>query len=694
MKRNWKIILPLVLISLGLFTFFKIRSEQSTEKEKYTLGAMTYILENFHFSPRKINNSLSEQLFKEYLKRIDPSKRYFLQSDIDSLSKYKYDLDNQIRELRFDFFNKSFEILMKRQALAQRHFEDLIKQPLDLSTKDSIVLEYDKIPFPQDEKALKERWKKFLKYSILTDIAQQMEAEKDSAKKKTDIELYNSGVKTIKKNFSQFFENLNELTREDYLAIYLNTLAELYDPHTNYFKPADKDRFDTSMSGSFEGIGARLQKEGAYTKIVELIPGGPAWRGKKLEVGDIILKVRQENENEPVDVVGMRLEKIVKLIKGKKGTTVYLTVKKLNGKIVEISIVRDKVILEETFAKSLIIKKDNFKIGYTYLPKFYHNFQLENDRNSASDIKKELEKLKENDVYGLILDLRNNGGGSLRDVIDIAGYFIKKGPVVQVQNRDKTRRVFKDPDSDIVWEKPVVVLVNEMSASASEILAAALQDYKRAIIIGGKQTYGKGTVQKFVDLSQISRRNDLGDLGSLKWTTQKFFRINGSSTQKKGVQSDIDLPDKFRYIKFGEKDQPNALPFSTIEPAEYTIWNGYENYNETIDKMKQITDTMTIFKNITLLAKWFKSNSERHTYPLNKQDFLAFVEKNNNQADYLDSITQYENHLVFSVLPQDTIYKQNDTIFKEKQKRWIEELEKDPYLNIAVETVKNLKLRK
>ncbi len=693
MRRNLKYIIPVVIISAGLLAFFKNHMFQSTEKDKYTLGAMTYILENYHYSPRPLNDTFSVKLFYQYIKAIDPSKRYFLQEDIDSLSRYKYELDDQIKQLDFTFFNTSFSLLMKRQAEARKIFNEIISNPIDLNQPDSISWDYDKIPFPQDKNRLRKRWERFLKYSILTDIAQQVEAQKDSVHKKTDAELLKSGIKTVKKNFTQLFDNLDELTREDYLAVYFNTIAELYDPHTNYFKPEDKDRFDTSMSGSFEGIGARLQKEGAYTKIIELIPGGPAWRGKKLEVGDIILKVRQENEQVPVDVVGMRLDKIVKLIKGKKGTKVFLTVKKLNGKIVEIPIVRDRVILEETFAKSLLIKDNSHTIGYTYLPKFYHNFRRDNDRNSASDIKKELEKLNDNNVDGLILDLRNNGGGSLQDVIDIAGYFIKKGPVVQVQNRDKQRRIYNDPDPDIIWEKPVVVLVNELSASASEILAAALQDYKRAIIIGGKQTYGKGTVQKFVDLSQISRRPDLGNLGSLKWTTQKFFRINGSSTQKKGVRPDIDLPDRFRYIKFGEKDQPTALPFSTIQPADYTLWNGYQNFDETIQYTRKMADTMQIFKNITLLAKWVQHNSEKKTYPLKKDLFLDYVLKNNRQADYLDSLTRYQNKLQFQSLPQDTLNKSNDTVFLEKRKRWIQDLQKDPYLEVAVKALEKLKLK-
>jgi len=694
MKRNYKFFIVIMVLAAGFFSFrwYDRIKQQNLKREQTILSSMLYILENYHYSPKTLDDEFSQQLFKEYIKRLDPSKRYFLQEDIDTLARYRYDLDDQIREMRFDFFNKSFELLMKRQKEAEKIFKKIIKEPLDLTEKDTIVFDYDSIEFPRNRSEKIKRWKEFLKYSVLTDMVQEKQTDEKNDTLRTREEYKQHGIETARKNYSNFFENLFDLNRNDYLALYFSTIAEMYDPHTMYFKPADKERFDMDMSGSFEGIGARLQKEGAYTKIVELIPGGPAWKDGKLEVGDIILKVRQEGEEEPVDVVGMRLDKIVKLIRGKKGTKVYLTVKKLNGTIVEIPIVRDKVILEETFAKSLLIQDSTRKIGYIYLPKFYHNFENKNDRNSATDIKKELLKLERNGAEGVIIDLRDNGGGSLADVIDIAGYFIDKGPVVQVRGRSGHTRIYKDYDDTFTYEKPVVVLVNEMSASASEILAAALQDYKRAVIIGGNQTYGKGTVQKFVDLSEITQ-SPFDNLGSLKWTTQKFYRISGGSTQKRGVIPDINLPDRYRYLKFGEKDIENALPYDTVRPAKYRTWDKYANFNNVVEEIKRRTDTMRIFRYLDSLAYYFKQNSEKKSYPLQIDAFTTLMRHNRQTADRLDSLTAYRNNLHFQILPQDSINHISDTVFFEKRQRWMENLGKDPYLEQAVKAVEKLRIK-
>ncbi len=691
MKRNYKKIILLLLLA-GIITGWKIyRRFENRQSERLTIEAMLYMLNNYHYLPRIIDDSLSRQFFDEIIKRFDPSKRYFLASDIVYLSRYRDSLDNQITEARFDFFDAAYGILIKRQKEAAEIYRELIAQPIDLNEPDTLNTDYDTTPFPTDKQALRKRWKAFIKYSILTDIASQMDVDRDSSKTHTDEEYRQKGTENTKKNFDNFFENLNELERADYLAIYFNTFAELYDPHTNYFKPSDRDRFNVDMAGSFEGIGARLQKEGPYTKIVELIPGGPAWRDGKLEVGDIILKVRQQNEEQPIDAVGMRLDKLVRLIKGPKGTTVYLTVKKLNGNIVEIPIVRDKVILKETFAKSLLIKNKGRTFGYILLPKFYHDFEHENARNSASDMKKELKKLLRAGAEGVIIDLRNNGGGSLADVIKIGGYFIPSGPIVQVRNHNGQVRVLRDRDhGTVIWNKPVVVLVNELSASASEILAAALQDYKRAVIIGGKQTYGKGTVQRFIDLNQLLHLSK-NNIGSLKWTIQKFYRINGNSTQRNGVKPDISLPDRFYYLdNLLEKGQKTAMPFDMISPTDYHIWNGYTNFEQTVDNIRKTVDTMKIFRYMDTLALWFKQNNRQKIYPLQKNVFLNYLKQNQAKAKRLDSLIQYDNHLHFESLAEDTVAKTRDTVFQTERKRWIENLQKDPYVEQAVNALQTL----
>ncbi len=693
MKKNYPYLLAILLIAFGLFGWRHYKNAQNQSEKRVTLATMLYILKNYHYSPKPINDEFSRQLFEAFIKKIDPSKRYFLQSDIDFLKNYRDSLDDQIKELRFDFFDASYRLLRKRQKQAENIYKQIIRENLDLTENDTLNLDYDKTPFPRDKKALTKRWKAFVKYGILTEIASQMEARKDSAVKWTAAQYRKKGIETTKKTYDNFFENLDDLEENDYLSIYFNTIAEMFDPHTNYFKPEDRERFDMDMAGSFEGIGARLQKQGPYTKIVELIPGGPAWRSGKIEVGDIILKVRQENQKEPVDAVGMRIDKLVKLIKGPKGTTVYLTLKKLNGKIVEIALVRDKVILQETFAKSLLIKDKGKTYGYILLPKFYHNFNDSNDRNSAKDIKRELEKLEKAGAQGVIIDLRNDGGGSLWDVIKIAGYFIKSGPVVQVRNSSGDVRVLYDRDNHkIVWKKPVIVLVNELSASASEILAAALQDYKRAIIIGGPQTYGKGTVQKFIDLDQVAREKN-GKLGSLKWTTQKFYRINGNATQRKGVRADVIIPDRYTYLDIKEKDQPTALPFDSISASDYKVWKGYVNREEVVRQLQRQVDTMRIFKNINLLAQKFAQNSKQKVFPLNKNVFLKKLIQSQEEIERLDSLTKYDNHLHLENIPADTIGKSRDTVFTETRKRWIKNLKKDPYLEQAVHALEMLQTK-
>ena len=365
-----------------------------------------------------------------------------------------------------------------------------------------------------------------------------------------------------------YFSFVKDLDREDWFSIYLNVIAERFDPHTSYFAPEEKEKFDVSMSGKFFGIGARLQKKNDYVEITELISGGPAWRNKELEAGDLILKVAQGN-GQPVDIGGMKLDEVVKKIKGPKGTEVRLTVKKVDGSVKVIKIVREEVEIEETYAKSSVVNKDGNLFGVIYLPKFYIDFENKDSRDAAKDVALEVDRLKKQGVQGIALDLRDNGGGSLKTVIDIAGLFIEKGPVVQVKSAGKSKEVLSDTDSKIQWDGPLVIMINNFSASASEILAAAIQDYNRGIIIGSTQSYGKGTVQNVIDLNQFVRNNSMGDLGAFKMTTQKFYRINGGSTQLKGVSSDDVMPDKYSYIKIGERDADNAMPWDKIDPAPY-----------------------------------------------------------------------------------------------------------------------------
>ena len=446
------------------------------------------------------------------------------------------------------------------------------------------------------------------------------------------------------------------------------------------------------MSGKLEGIGARLQRKSDNIKIVEIISGGPAWRGEEIEVGDQILKVKQEDEKEPVSIVGMRLDDAVSLIKGPKGTKVVLTVKKVDGTIEDIAIIRDVVELEETYAKSAIVDKDEQRFGVINLPKFYFDMQNYKERNAAKDVKEEIIRLKKEGMEGLVLDLRNNGGGSLQTVVDIAGMFIEEGPVVQVKTKEAGQEVLKDKDKSILWDGPLVILVNELSASASEILAAAMQDYKRAIIIGSKQTYGKGTVQNVMDLNRWLRQNEYGDMGALKVTTQKFYRVNGGSTQLEGVKSDVVVVDRYSFIDIGEKDLENPLPWDKIDSADYTPWEGYIDFEETISSSKDRMAANEQLKLIEENAKWVSAQREDNEFSLNYSTYKAEVEKDEAEAKKYDAISKYKSDLTYKSLPYEEELFVNDTILKEKRSRWHENLSKDVYMEEAISVLKDLKL--
>jgi len=564
---------------------------------------------------------------------------------------------------------------------------------------------------------MKDRWRQQLKFSTLSNYYDLVE-EKENASKATTKDV-DDGIATFpdedneslvsenanltieeieeksrtqtKTSLDEYFEFTDDLERKDYFATFLTTIVEEFDPHTNYFAPPERDNFDLRMSGKLEGIGARLQKKNDYIKVVDVISGGPAWRGEHLEVGDLIAKVRQEDEKEAVSVVGMRVDDAVKLIKGPKGTKVTLTIKGVDGTLRDETITRDVVELEETYAKSTIIGKEDKKFGLINLPAFYFDMENYKERNSASDVKKEIERLKEEGVEGLVLDLRNNGGGSLRTAVDIAGLFIKEGPVVQVSSSDG-KEVLEDKDDSILWDGPLVILVNELSASASEILAAAMQDYKRAIILGSEQSYGKGTVQNLVDLNQWMRNNNLGDMGALKVTTQKFYRVNGGSTQLEGVKSDVVMPDRFSYIDVGERDYDNPLPYDKIDPATYDIWDGYVDFEDAIAKSKARMAKSDQLALINENAKWIKMRRDELDVTLNFDAYYAEIEKRKEETKKFDAIDEYDNKLNYTSLPDEVALMRQDTTLREKRKRWHKNLAKDIYVEEAVNVLEDLKL--
>jgi len=729
MKRHYKILLIVVVLSVGLWSFMPKLSVSDPEKDKTLIELLTFVLEKGHYDPAVIDDSFSKQVYAEYINSLDPSKRFLLQSDIDEFAKYETRIDDAIRNKDLTFFDLTYNRLVKRMNESKDYYKSILEKPFDYSVNEEISTDYDNIPYASNIPALRERWRKQLKLSSLSYLVDKQDTQEEIAKnagksqqerlaeyktkmgskftpeleKKFLVSLEKEKNETPKsfeklesearesslKSLNDYFDLVKDLERNDWFAVFLNAIVERFDPHTTYFPAEDKERFDISMSGKLEGIGARLQKKNDYTEISELISGGPAWRGKELEAGDVVLKVAQ-GDAEPVDVVGMRLDDVVKKIKGPKGTEVRLTVKRTDGSVRVISIIRDEVEMEETYARSSIVEKEGAKYGIIYLPKFYIDFENKYSRDAAKDVAIEVEKLKTANVKGIIIDVRDNGGGSLKTVVDIGGLFIDQGPIVQVKTAEGKREVLYDRDKKIAWDGPLVIMTNSFSASASEILAAAMQDYKRAVIIGGKQTFGKGTVQNVIDLNQFVRGSAYGDLGALKTTTQKFYRINGGSTQLEGVASDVVMPNKFAYLKMGERDEKNAMQWDKIDPADYKLWDKQSNHDKAIANSKKRLENNAHLKLIDENAKWIDQRDNQNTYSLEINSFKKEQKQIEEAAKKFKAIADYSNSFKFQSLPYEQELMLKDEALKEKRESWHESLSKDIYVEEAIHVLDDL----
>ncbi|NNT70674.1 carboxy terminal-processing peptidase [Flavobacterium sp. IMCC34852] len=700
MKRNYKALLVVLTLSVALlgFSLFPSKKASDPEKDKLLIELLTFVIEKGHYSPAAIDDNFSKGVYKDYLNALDPSKRFFLQSDIDEFAEYEMQIDDQILNKELSFFDLTYTRLMKRMEESKSYYKEALANPFDYKKDETFNADYEKLPYCKSVKELKERWRLQVKLSALSSLVEKQKLEedkknnKDLAKKsepKTFEQLEKETRESTLSSLNDNFNFIKDLDREDWFSIYVNAISSRFDPHTSYFAPNEKERFDLSMSGKLEGIGARLQKKNDFTEISELISGGPAWRGKQLESGDVILKVAQA-DGEPVDVVGMRLDDVVKKIKGPKGTEVRLTVKKTDGTIKVITIIRDEVEIEETYVKSSVVEKDGFKYGIIYLPKFYIDFEDQNSRDAGKDVAIEVERLKKEGVQGIVMDVRDNGGGSLKTVVDIAGLFIEQGPIVQIKSAAGKKEVLYDRDAKVQWDGPLVVMINEFSASASEILAAAIQDYKRGVVIGSKQSYGKGTVQNVIDLNQFVRGSTYGDLGALKTTTQKFYRINGGSTQLEGVKSDIAIPDKYAYLKMGERDIENAMPWDKIDAADYKIWDKQNNFDLTISKSKTRMQNNPQLQLIDDNAKWLDERNKENVYSLNIDKFKAEQKALDEKNKKYKPITDYKNAFDFKSLPYEVESMKNDPVLKEKRERWHESLSKDIYIEEAIHILNDL----
>lgn len=689
-------LLIIALILAGITISFTVKPKPDPEKDRVLISLLKFALTKGHYHPKDFNDAFSEAVYNDFLKNMDPRKRFFMQSDIDDFSKYKFDIDDEIKKEDLTFFRLVNTRYQERIKEVNGFYKDLLKSPFNFNKKESISLKYKDLDYAKTHADWLKKWQLELKLSTISRLTDREELEHDKLKHdkkykaKSFVTLEKESREATQKNMGDFFSRMLELNDDDAFSAYLNTITAEFDPHTTYFAPQDKKRFDINMAGKLEGIGARLQKKGDYTKIVEIISGGPAWKEGELEVGDIILKVAQ-GDVEPVDIVGMRLDDAVELIKGKKGTLVRLTVKKLDGSIKIISIVRDIVELEEVFAKSTVVEKNGVKYGLINLPKFYIDFNKVNFRNAATDMEKQINYLKQEKAKGILIDLRNNGGGSLRTAIDIAGLFIKSGPVVQVRYRDEKARVKDDRNQKIQWNGPLVILVNELSASASEIFAAAMQDYHRAVIIGSKQTFGKGTVQNILTLNNYV--NYPKDLGALKMTIQKFYRINGGSTQLKGVISDVSLPDRYTYMDIGERDEENPLQWDKIAPATYTPWDGYSNFDEVVNQSKIRVQNNDYFKLANKNAKWLKNQQKTSTISLNFKNYKRDLDERVTQSKGFKKLDEFNDNLKFKSPSYELPQLKKDSILAQKRANWHKSLAKDAYVNEALNILSQLKLK-
>jgi len=677
-----RISIIITFITIAIFGF-KLNNEKLSdpEKEKVLLEIVKYVVERGHYSSIQIDDDLSLKIFDDFINKLDPQKRFFTLSDIKELDRFKYKIDDQIKAYDLEFFEEIHDRYRSRIAEAKMFVEKAFENNFDFNDKEYIDLDIDSIPFSSDKNQLYERWRKQIKYSILDIISQ-----KNSSDSTDDNEVMMNAISTVKKNTNDFFNYANEIERDDWFSVFLNSFVGQFDPHTFYFKPDDKEKFDVSISGNFDGIGARLSKADGNVKIVDVIIGGPVWKDKLLDVGDIILAVGQADQ-EPISIFGMKLDDSIKLIKGPAGTTVTLRIKKLDGQIKDVKIKRDVVELEETFAKSTLISKNSKNYGYISLPKFYADFDNYKNRNSANDVKNEIIKLKNNGIKGLILDLRNNGGGSLQTVVEMTGLFIEKGPIVQVKSIGNRKKILYDRDAQVYWNGPLVLLINEMSASASEIISAALQDYNRAIIIGSEKSFGKGTVQNIVDLNRFISNSDY-DMGAIKVTTDIFYRINGESVQLEGVESDIVIPDSYMYVFDGERDEKNPIKWDKIGPATYTKWQSYD------DKFKYVTDQMNrklnqnnIINDIYERANWIKSQQNINNIPLNLVEYKKYQKDQKLKASQFDKISKYENQLSFELLKTEKTFIQENKELLEERIKWHKNLSKDIFIDQAVNTL-------
>ena len=682
-------ILIIILLVAGVFFAGSVKSEVDPPgKYEKILHNVTDMLKEAHYSPKLIDDSFSKKIFYKYFEVIDPNKNIFLKEDIEALKKFEYKIDDEMKGADVEFFKAVGQVFNKRMEEAALISKEILSKPFDYSIDETYAGDPDKLKYPATDAERKERWRKSLKYQSLdryVDLIETRDKNKtvEGFKVKSDTELEADAREKVVKSMDRTFERYRfKFSEDDKFNLFVSIITNAMDPHTEFFPPVDKRYFDEQMSGRFFGIGASLIYDEGNIKINTLVAGSPAWKSGEVQVGDIILRVGQGKE-EPTELTGFVVEDAVKLIRGKKGTEVRLTLKKQDGSVKVVTLVRDEIVQDESFAKSAIITNGNSRLGYIYLPEFYADFDRPNGARCYIDVAKEINKLKEDKVDGIIMDLRNNGGGSLYDVVQMVGLFIDKGPIVQVKDRDGKPNILEDKNREVLYDGPLTVMVNEFSASASEIFAAAIQDYGRGVVIGSTTTYGKGTVQRNLGLDPESGYlNSNSDLGTIKLTLQKFYRVNGGSTQLRGVASDIVLPDNYEYLKFREKDDPDALPWDEIQKASINNWkSGYEL--ATIQKLSEARlQSNKAFKLIKENTEWLAKQNDRE-YPLNFEKYQKEQKAIRTTVRQIEALKKLETEMDVISLPQDANRFTYDKGKQDRFDQWIKNLRKDIYIDQA-----------
>jgi carboxyl-terminal processing protease len=662
---------------------------------------LTDVMSTEHYSPCKLNDQFSEMVFNNVLKNLDDDKHFFTQGDIDKLSVFKKSIDDQLKVGRYDFLDSAWSILMVRLNSIEPMIEKELSKPLNYKSNSNYVVSEKVLKYKPNIAALEQDWKNWLQYQTIDRLYRKIEDQENVKQKKDsavikilpfdtlELKARNETLKFCK----DWFKRWRKMDQKDKLSLYANCITEVYDPHSNYFPPEDKANFDISMTGKLEGIGATLSEKDGYVKVERIVPGSASARQGELKAGDLILKVAQGSAD-AVDIVDMKLDDAIQLIRGKKGTEVRLTVKKPDGTIHVIPIIREVVVIEESYARSAIVNFKGKRFGLIQLPSFYADFAAQGrGRHSSEDIRIELEKLKMEKVDGIVMDLRNNGGGSLADAIDMSGLFIEEGPIVQVKDPSQRIQQAPDPDPEIQYAGPLVILTNTYSASASEILAAALQDYQRAVIVGTNTTFGKGTVQTMMPLPSGKSPIFPKGYGEVKVTIQKFYRINGGTTQLYGVVPDVILPDIYDGIEQGEKEMDYHMPYDKIPAAEYKLFNN-KNRADIVKSAIVRTQKNEYYKLISKRATELAKMRNSFSYCLNLDGYKSQQKQIKEQDKYFRDYKYKRVIDTAFALPIDLDEVKNDELKKAQKLDWIKRYMKDAGLDESIQILYDWSERK